>query len=341
LVSVAGLLVERRPRAEPGSPGHPGPWGGGAAVALALVALLGGALLPPSIRPPARGVSLYEAESEYGYIQVAQVGTQRQLILNEGEAVHSVYDPGTVLTGGYWDYFALAPLLANRAYSGQAPRSALIVGLAGGTVARELTAAFPGIQIDGVEIDPRIIEVGRRYFGMTEPNLRAVAADGRYFLETTPRSYDLIVVDAYRQPYIPFQLTTREFFAQCRLHLTPGGALAVNVGRGPHDDRRLVDAVTGTLGAVFVDVYQLDVPGYLNTLVYAPQQVIRPAEVAANLSLPGDVYPGAVLPQVVDEARAAGTPALVEPHLPIFTDDLAPVERLVDGIIFGVLRGRR
>jgi spermidine synthase len=327
LVSAAGLLLERGGR--------------GAAVAgIAALPLLAAAVLPPQIRPPAAGVELYESESEYGYIQVTQVGTQRRLILNEGEAIHSVYDPESVLTGGYWDWFTLSPLFAPPDGLGrlQPPRRALIVGLAGGTVARELTAAYPGVQIDGVEIDPRIIDVGRRWFDMTEPNLHPVAADGRWYLETSSARWDLIVIDAYRQPYIPFQLTTREFFEQCREHLTPGGVLAVNVGRAPDGDRRLVDAITGTLDAAFVDVYQMDVPGQDNTVVFAPQRTIQPAALRANLGLEPSAYPGTVLPDAVVEARTGPPPALVEPHQPIWTDDLAPVERLVDSIILDVVK---
>src|SRR3712207_7056330 len=94
-------------------------------------------------------------------------------------------------------------------------RSALLIGLAGGTVARQLTAGYGPIPIDGVEIDPEVAAVGREYFGLDElPNLNVVVDDGRYALRTTERRYDLVGVDAYRQPYIPFQLTSREFFQE-------------------------------------------------------------------------------------------------------------------------------
>lgn len=326
LVSAAGLAGERG--------------AGSLALLLACAVPLAGVLIPyGGIRPANAGRLLYESDSEYGYIQVVQDGPTRELYLNEGHAVHSVYDPASVLTGGYWDYMTLSPLFAQRHYTGQQPRSALVIGLAGGTVARQLARAYPGISIDGVEIDPRIIDVGRRYFDMNVPGLHAVAADGRYFLDHSARSYDLIVIDAYRQPYIPFHLTTREFFLSCRRHLSSNGVVAVNVGRAP-GDYRLVDAITGTMGAVFVDVYQVDVaPPQLNTVVYAPQQPTQPAEVAANLSLSQDAYPD-ILRAVVAESRDGGRPVLVEPHLPIYTDDLAPVERLVDNIIFKVAAGR-
>jgi hypothetical protein len=187
------------------------------------------------------------------------------------------------------------------------------------------------VQIDGVEIDPRIIDVGRRYFAMTEPNLNAVAADGRYYLNQARSDYDIIVIDAYRQPYIPFHLTTREFFQEARRHLGPNGVVAVNVGRAP-GDYRLVEAISGTLGDVFSEVYQQDTATSLNTLVYAPNQPVQPAEVAANLGHPRAAYPPLVA-DVVEEA-SVHPPVRDEPHLPIYTDDLAPVERLVDSIIY-------
>jgi len=111
---------------------------------------------------------------------------------------------------------------------------------------------------------------------MNQPNLTAITADGRYYVDTTDQQYDLIVIDAYRQPYIPFQLTTREFFESCRRHLTQNGVVVVNVGRAP-GDYRLVDAVSGTLLAVFPEVYQEDTAHFLNTMVFATNQPTQPA----------------------------------------------------------------
>src|SRR5207245_2205731 len=138
----------------------------------------------------------------------------------------------------------------------------------GGPVARQYTGIDGPIPFDGVEIDPRIVEVGRRYFNMTEPNLNVIVADGRYWLQTTNRRYDVIAVDAYRQPYIPFYLTTREFFASARDHLTPNGVLAINAGRTA-SDYRLVDALSGTLTAVYPSVFVVDVEAYTNSVIFA------------------------------------------------------------------------
>ncbi|MFN2462575.1 MAG: spermidine synthase [Candidatus Dormibacteria bacterium] len=316
--------------------GNPRAAGAAVAVGLMVAGLVG--ITGGRIKPASEGTLLYEADSEYGYIQVVQDGTQRELILNEGQAVHSIYDPARVLTGGYWDLAVLAPLFGYREWKGERPKRVLIIGLAGGTVARELTAAFgPGVQIDGVEIDPRLVDVGRRYFAMTESNLHPVVADGRYFLANTSTLYDMILVDAYRQPYIPFQLTTREFFLSTRRHLTTNGVVAVNAGRAP-GDYRLVDALTGTMGVVFPEVYQQDTPRFLNTVIYAPNLPTQPTEVRQNL----DRTATAGIPLLADiVGQSRDKPVLLsEPHLPIYTDDLAPVERLVDNIIYRFAAGR-
>ena len=131
------------------------------------------------------------------------------------------------------------------------PRDVLLIGLAGGTVARQLTAAYGPIPITGVEIDPEINEVAREYFALDElENVDVIVADGRYALRTSDATFDLIGVDAYRQPYIPFQLTSREFFQDVSAHLRPGGVAVVNAGR-THTDFRLVEALAATMRDVF------------------------------------------------------------------------------------------
>jgi spermidine synthase len=284
------------------------------------------------IRGAAYGQRLYETESAYNYIQVVKDGSETQLILNEGQAVHSIYDPNTVYTHAYWDDVMLARYFG----SGAPPTRVAVVGLAGGTIARELTAIDGPVPIDGVELDPKIVEVGRTYFAMTEPNLRVTVADGRYWMATRAGRYDLILVDAYRQPYIPFYLTTREFFQEARQHLNPGGVLAVNVGRTA-TDYRLVDALSGTLTAVFPRVSVIDAVGrFNNSVVFATdapttlQQVRDRAGAESNPKLQ----------PIISEALTGGDLREAHPNGIVFTDDLAPVERLIDDIIVSYIRTR-
>jgi spermidine synthase len=217
-----------------------------------------------------------------------------------------------------------------------APRSVAILGLAGGTAARGYTAAFGDqVQITGVEIDPDILDVAHRYFHLNEPNVHPVVADARYWLDTQAGHYDVMVLDAYRQPYIPFHLTTREFFTSVRDHLNPGGVAVVNAGRTA-TDYRLVDAIASTMAAVYPSVFLVDVPEFANTLVYGSTVPTTLADVQHNLGLISEP----LARTVADSAMSEGGLRVSPYHSQVFTDDLAPVERLIDEIIFSYATGR-
>ena len=300
-----------------------------------LAVVLAWIFLPGGIKPPEVGTLLYEKESAYNYIQVVQVATTTELILNEGQAVHSVYDSQTNLTHGYWDYLLLTDAFRPAQSTQATPRSAAFLGLAAGTGARQYRLAF-GDQVDitGVEIDPEILAVGHRYFHLGDAHANEVVADARYWLDTQAGHYDVVVLDAYRQPYIPFHLTTKEFFQQVKAHLNPGGSIAVNVGRTT-TDYRLVDALASTMAAVFPTVLLLDDPNYTNTVVYGSTETVTVADVTHNLQLLS-------APLAVDAARSAlqeGRLRLSPYHGQVYTDDLAPIEQLIDQIIFSYLTG--
>jgi spermidine synthase len=313
LISVAGLWPRRRLYA-----------------AFAVAVLLAWIFLPAGIKPPQVGRLLYEKESAYNYIQVVQDGTRTELILNEGEAIHSIYDPQNLLTGGPWDYMLLGDSFRPAQGAEPIPRDVAILGLAGGTAARQYTATYgTGVQITGVEIDPDILDVAHRYFHLDESNVHPVVADARYWLDTQAGLYDVIVLDAYRQPYIPFHLTTREFFGEVRAHLRPGGAVVVNAGRTT-TDYRLVDAIASTMAAVYPSVFLVDVPDFTNTMIYASTEPTTLADVEHNLGLIQEPLAQAVAESAVNDGRLRVSPY----HDQVFTDDLAPVERLIDEIIF-------
>ena len=304
VVAVLGLLPARRYLAAP------------AAIALLLVLPVG------TLKASAgNGRVIYEAETEYQYARVIERDDgDRVLELNEGQANHSIWRADTVLTGDYWDDHLVAPWATGRA---EAPRRVAILGNAGGTTARAYGELFPSTQVDAVEIDGELSEIGREYFGMTpRPSLRVHAADARPWLrEQGERRFDAISVDAYRQPYIPFYLTTREFFEEVRERLTPGGVLIVNVGH-PEGEDQLEKVLSATLRTAFPHVMR-DPVEPTNTQLIASDRSIR----AGALGDPGPAMPAAL------RGVAGGLADRLAPPLrggEIYTDDKAPVEWLID-----------
>ncbi len=302
------------------------------------------------LREPPPGTTLVnQRESVYNYIQVYQEGDRIQLALNEGQAIHSIYslryaqsgDPLDLLTYGPWDMFLIVPYFAPDQRQ-DSFNSFLLIGSAAGTIPKQYGAVYGRqVQVDGVEIDPEIAAVGREFFAMGDDEargtLRVHIQDGRYFLTNSSDRYDVIGVDAYRQPYIPFHLTTQEFFQQVHAHLRPNGVAAINVGhiRG---DIRLVDAVAATMRSVFPNVYVIHLPGITvrNTIVVATMQPSTLDDFVtntANLRHPALQRVRTYVGEQCDLYAWAGQDS-------IFTDDLAPIEHVVDQMILNYVQGR-
>ncbi len=290
------------------------------------------------LRPPAAGATLlYEDESAYNYIQVQEdANGTRSLYLNEGQGIHSLWNPDDYLFRGTWDFFLSAPYFNAPPHSPAEVESVLIVGLAAGTIARQYIKVYGDIPIDGIEIDPGIVEAGELYFDMNAemmPSLTVYVQDGRYVLSQLDRQYSVIAIDAYRPPYIPWHLTTVEYFREIRDHLTEDGVVAINVGR-TNTDRRLVDALTSTMLEVFPTIHAMDVPYSFNTILVATVQPTVSANLSQNIGL---------LTINIDPILSAALVSAVESLVPVetsdivFTDDRAPVETLVDSLVLNFL----
>jgi spermidine synthase len=266
---------------------------------------------------------IWDHETEYQYARVVEDSDgERRLELNEGEAVHSVYQAGEWLTGDYWDEMLVLPLA-----TGRAPGSVAILGNAAGTTARAYGHYFPRARVDGVEIDEALTDVGRRLFDLRGPRLNVHTADARPFLRRSSWRWDVIVVDAYRQPYIPFYLATREFFGEVRDHLTPRGVVLINVGH-PSGSDQLEKVLSATMGEVFGTVLR-DAVKSTNTVLVGTDATASPGAMrAAARSLPAD------LGAVAEGAAARLAPALRGGD--VYTDDRAPVEWLIDASIVQV-----
>jgi spermidine synthase len=297
---------------------------------LAVPAIVGAVIAVPVGTVKAKTESgervIYETETRLQYARVVEEpdGT-RKLELNEGVAEHSLFRPGSYLTGNYWDGLVVTPFASLT----QAPARVAILGNAAGTVARAYGHYFPATQIDAVEIDPELARIGRRYFEMRAPHLTVHDEDARPWLRNAPGDYDVIVLDAYRQPYIPFYLATREFFELVRDRLAPGGVAIVNVGH-PEGSTELERVIGRTMAEAFPVVLRDPIEDE-NTLMVGggAGSGTHLSEMAKGLA-----------PELRTIARVEAT--RLEPALEggeVYTDDRAPVEWLVDRSILGYAAG--
>jgi spermidine synthase len=301
LALVAALAVGRRAL----------PVAAGLALALAI---------PPGQIKETDDRVLYEGETVQQYVRIVERGDgSRAMELNEGQAVHSLRRPGSWLTGDYWDGMVVLPAIGGR---GADVRRVAILGNAGGTVARAYGHYFPRTAVDAVEIDGELTALGRRYLDLRNPRMEVFEEDARPWLEAAAGGYDAILVDAYRQPYIPFYLTTAEFFALAAERLAPGGVVVVNVGH-PEDSEALERVLGATMASAFPRVLRDPIVA-TNTLLVAGDAAISPARLEAVApALPRD------LRRLALESSARLAPRLAGGE--VYTDDRAPVEWLIDG----------
>ncbi len=313
------------------------------AIALAMVATVGlgaRALVAPvavaallaipqgTVKAVGDGRVVLEAETDYQYARVVREpdGTLR-LELNEGLAVHSLRRPGSYLTGDYWDDMLVLPFAARSA----PPRRVAILGNAAGTTARAYGHFFGRTRVDAVEIDPELTRIGRELFDLRGPRLHVHNADARPYLRRSAGGFDLIVVDAYRQPYVPFYLATREFFALVRDRLAPGGVVVVNVGH-PEGSSALERVLAATMRTALPDVMS-EPTTPTNTMLIGGRSGLSSTRLAAA-PLPVALAPVA--------RRAARLLRPAPRGGEVYTDDRAPVEWLIDSSILRVAaRGSR
>ena len=293
-----------------------------AAPAAALIAVA--LAIPPAAVKPISG-TIAEEQTAYQFVQVVRTADGKVVMrTDEGVADQSVYRAGYALTGGEWDMPLVVPPLLNHSL-----RTALVLGNAGGSTARALAAEYRGVRIDGVEIDPALSDLARRYMAMgSVPRLHVITADAREFLESSSQRYDLIIVDAYRQTYIPFYLATSEFFRLVRDHLRPGGAVAHTVARVP-GDVRLAQAISTTLADVFPQTWLWPALRF-NELVVGLQTPVAYADLRSRFAhMPSSLQ---VLAPLVLAAMRTVSPSSDE-----LTDDHAPVEWLTDRAVLAYI----
>lgn len=196
---------------------------------------------------------IFEDESAYQYIGVLEdYAGIRYLVLDDGVGIQSVYDSNRILTGMYYDYFNILPYFIDSSET----KKTLIIGLAGGTIATQLNYFFEDeVELDGVEIDKKVISVAKKYFALNESTIKIHNQDGRMFLRQSDKKYDLIIVDAYQKElYIPWTLTTQEFWYLIKSRLNENGIIAINVN-STNRESNLLNTIANTITSVFDNTY--------------------------------------------------------------------------------------
>jgi len=267
--------------------------------------------LPSPNDPPGL---IYKGESVHNIIRVIDRPSSRSLYLNYTGGAQTMMRKDRLLTGQYYDYFLLGPLL-NQA------KTVLFLGVAGGISLKQLVTVYPEAEVVGVELDPEVLEVAQNLFSLkASPRLQLKAEDARWYLENTFRQFDLIAIDLYVTGHIPFFTTSKEFFGLVNERLTPKGMVIVHV-RSVRQSGELLLPFIRTIRAVFPSVFCF---GRGNYMVVASKAPVTQAVLVNALKKGAELFPQ-VRP-VVARAMPGFQEAVAGDQWPVFTDDRNDVE---------------
>ena len=267
---------------------------------------------------------LYEGESIYNYLQVKETDDSVILSTNVLFGVQSIMKKDESLTGMYYDYALAAPVMAGVPEK-EEPKI-LILGMGTGTFAAQCGRYFSHASVEGVEIDQKITDLAGEYFALPK-TVEVATYDGRAYLNVNREKYDVIMVDAYQDITIPFQMSSKEFFSMVRDHLTEDGVMVVNMNMHTEKEGNINQYLSDTIASVFPEVYTVEVPHTTNRELFAcvkeggPERLDRPA------LEPGQGELGAMMEKV------AGGLSTYERGSYLLTDDKAPVELLGMSVI--------
>ena len=275
---------------------------------------------------------LYEGESAYNYLQVEETDDSIILSTNVLFGVQSILRKDARLTGMYYDYAMAAPLMAGaeeKLADGQ-NFDLLILGMGTGTYGSQCMRYFPAMHIEGVEIDEKITRLAHTYFEMPE-DLSVCTYDGRAYLNAVTTQYDVIMVDAYQDITIPFQMSSAEFFNLVREHLKENGVMVVNMNMRGGREGNINQYLSDTIASVFPEIWTIDAPGSTNRELFASCMAGMPEMLARNTALCAD----AELRGLMERIRESLVQYEAGDYL--MTDDRAPVEllgmRIIDELI--------
>ncbi len=273
----------------------------------------------PEIPATAGGTKvLFERDTQYHHILVLdRPGHVRDLLFDR--TPQSRYIAGDPHFAGleYEEFAHIATLI-------QPVRRVLLIGLGGGTHARQFRLRYPDITVDAVDVDPEILDVAQRFFGVRpDARLRLHARDGRAFLKSSFEKYDLISIDAYtRTRYgstIPPHLVTKEFFEEAAAHLTDGGVVHYHLFQDR--DAPFSRAMYKTLASVFPAVRVFGATELIARNAPTHWSARDLIERAAPLRRHN--------PRIDQHIASLGTALPRLDDVPVMTDDYAPVGTLL------------
>ena len=277
---------------------------------------------------------VYEGESIYNYLQVKEDDKSVILSTNVLAGVQSIKMKDEKLTGMYYDYALAAPFMAGIHEGGG---DVLILGLGTGTFATQCDEYFPDVNVEGVEIDQKIVDLATEHFDLPD-TVDVSVYDGRAYLQRA-KKYDVIMVDAYQDITIPFQMSTVEFFTQIKDCLKDNGVMVVNLNMISNEENSINQYLCETIASVFPENYIVDVSGSSNAELFAfsnPEQLAQFESAYLDYGKEtGDEELTNMMARVKDKL------VKVEKGNHILTDDKAPVEvlgmRVLDEMIQGEL----
>ncbi len=271
----------------------------------------------------------YEGESIYNYLQVKENDRSVILSTNVLFGVQSILMKNEGLTGMYYDYAMAAPLMAGEEEPSDC--NVLILGMGTGTYAHQCRSYYGDMEMEGVEIDEKITELAREYFELPE-DVQVTTYDGRAYLNAIEGKYDVIMVDAYQDITIPFQMSSVEFFSLVKDHLEEDGVMVVNMNMRGSSEGSINQHLADTIGNVFGEVYTVDVKGSTNRELFASDNPRMLENFESRRKKIGDENLASMMGTV------SGSLASYETGNYIMTDDKAPVELLGMQVIDELIR---
>ena len=261
--------------------------------------------------------NIYESESVYNYLRIEDTGSSLIFSTNVLFGVQSIKLKRPGLSGMFYDYLLASAVMAGAGENDEI--SVLILGLGTGTCAEQCVYYFGLDDIDGVEIDEKIIYLANEYFDLPDC-VDTYAQDGRHYISTTDKLYDVIMIDAYQDITIPFQMASREFFEQVALHLKPGGAIGVNMNMYTPDPDGINAHIQDTILEVFDNAYT--VPAGSNLVLLASNSYDCQQRLNEMLPTVENQSLYLFMRRIADDMTKAKSTGR------ILTDDRAPVELL-------------